>query len=183
MRPIASCACGARCGAGGASGGRASGLRPRASGRGSRTSRTSPVSGSYSLAGCGGLATGLRPTGVALTALVLAAAGVYAVTSFFVTQRTRELGLRVALGAEPARVAGLVLRQGAVTAAIGIVVGLGCSVAGAMWLEASLYGVRAAEPLAYIGAAAIIGLTAIAATYSPARRASHVDPMVALRMD
>jgi predicted permease len=126
---------------------------------------------------------GMLLTAFAIVALVLAAAGVYAVTSFLVAQRTRELGVRVALGAEPVRVAGLVLREGVVLALVGVAVGLVGAFATARVLESMLYGVSTTEPLVFVAAAIVLGLTAALATYAPARRASRIDPMVALRSE
>ena len=124
---------------------------------------------------------GLLFAAFALVALVLATAGVYATMSFFVSQRTRELGLRVALGAESSLVVAHVLRQGAVMAVAGGAVGVIGGIAGARAFAHSLYGVTASDPLLYvIGAGVLVG-AAIAASYGPARRASAVDPMVALR--
>jgi predicted permease len=126
---------------------------------------------------------GLLLTAFAIVALVLAAAGVYAVTAFLVEQRTRELGVRVALGAEPVRVAGMVLREGLMLAMVGVAVGLGGALATARVLESMLYGVSTTEPLAFVEAAIVLGCTAALASYAPARRASRVDPMVALRTE
>jgi putative ABC transport system permease protein len=126
---------------------------------------------------------GMLLTAFAIVALLLAAAGVYAVTSFLVAQRTRELGVRVALGAEPMRVAGMVLREGVVLALIGVVVGLGGALATARVLESMLYGVSTTEPLVFVEAALVLGLTAALASYAPARRASRVDPMEAMRSE
>jgi putative ABC transport system permease protein len=117
----------------------------------------------------------------AAVALTLATAGVYAIMSFFVSQRTRELGLRVALGAESQRVVGYVMRQGAVLAATGGIVGLGAGMLAARYLAHTLYGVSASEPLLYVVAAGTLVVAAGVASYGPARRASTVDPMVALR--
>jgi putative ABC transport system permease protein len=119
----------------------------------------------------------------AVLALTLATAGVYAVMSFFVSQRTRELGLRVALGAEPARVVRYVVRQGALLAVAGGVVGVGVGVVAARALAHTLYGVSANETLIYVAAASVLVVAAIVASYGPARRASAVDPMVALRAE
>lgn len=119
----------------------------------------------------------------AAVALALATAGVYATMSFFVSQRTRELGLRVALGAAPSRVVALVLRQGTFMAVIGGALGVGVGVFGARMLAHSLYGVSASEPLVYVTGAAVLTLAAMLASYGPARRASSVDPMIALRTE
>jgi predicted permease len=119
----------------------------------------------------------------AVVALLLASAGVYATMSFFVSQRTRELGLRVALGAEPTRVIGLIMRQAAVLAISGGIVGVVLGVIAARALAHTLYGVSAAEPLVYGAAAAVLVIAAAFASYGPARRASTIDPMIALRAE
>ena len=119
----------------------------------------------------------------AAIALVLAAAGLYGLISFLVERRTRELGLRVALGAEPSRVARMVLAQACALAAIGGVVGIGGATLAAKWLSATLYGVTAGESSVYALAVLILGVAALAASYGPARRASRADPMDALRTD
>jgi predicted permease len=119
----------------------------------------------------------------AVVALLLATAGVYAMMSFFVSQRTRELGLRVALGAEPARVVRMIMRQGALLAIAGGIVGVVLGAVAARALAHTLYGVSAREPVVYAAAALVLVVAAAAASYGPARRASAVDPMVALRSD
>jgi len=116
-------------------------------------------------------------------ALGLASVGVYAIMSFFVSRRTRELGLRMALGAEPVGLQAYVLRQALVVAAAGGVVGLAGGALAARALEHLLFGVRAREPLPYASAAAAICVAALAASYGPARRAASVDPMAALRAE
>jgi predicted permease len=126
---------------------------------------------------------GILFAGFALVALVLATAGVYATMSFFVSQRTRELGLRVALGAESARVIAHVMRQGAVMAIGGGAIGVIGGIAAARALAHSLYGVTASDPVLYLVGAATLVTAAIGASYGPARRASGVDPMMALRAD
>jgi putative ABC transport system permease protein len=119
----------------------------------------------------------------AVVALLLATAGVYATMSFFVSQRTRELGLRVALGAEPTKVIGLIMRQGAFVALAGGIVGIALGVVAARALAHTLYGVSASEPLVYAAAGAVLVLAATFASYGPARRASTIDPMIALRAE
>jgi predicted permease len=119
----------------------------------------------------------------ALVALLLATAGIYATMSFFVARRTRELGLRVALGAEPRRVVALVVGQGAFLTIVGALLGIGAGVFGARALAHTLYGVTANEPVIYVIATAILAASAVLATYLPARRASAIDPMIALRAD
>lgn len=116
-------------------------------------------------------------------ALALAAIGVFAVTSFMVEERTRELGLRVALGADPAHLLALVLRGSAVLAIIGGTVGLAGASAAARLLSHTLYGVRAGEPQVFMLAAASLVLATLIAAYGPARRASMADPMISLRAD
>ena len=116
-------------------------------------------------------------------ALLLAATGLYGLISFLVERRTRELGLRVALGAEPSRVAAMVVRQAMVLAAAGAVAGIGGATVAARWLAATLYGVTSREPSVYLVAAVILGAASLVASYGPARRASRADPMDALRAE
>src|SRR5262249_53925398 len=116
-------------------------------------------------------------------ALLLAATGLYGLISFLVERRTRELGLRVALGAEPSRVAWMVVTQACALAAIGAVVGIGGATLAAKWLSATLYGVTAGGPPVYALAVLILGAASLAASFGPARRAARADPMVALRVD
>jgi len=119
----------------------------------------------------------------AAVALVLASVGVYGVISYGVSQRTAELGVRVAMGAEPEDVLGLILKQGAMLAAVGI--GLGLLGAGFLSrvLASQLYGVGATDPTTYAAVAAALFAVALAAVYIPARRAAHLDPVVALSGD
>jgi len=121
--------------------------------------------------------------GFGLLALGLTAIGVYGVLSYSVSRRTREIGVRMALGATRREVARLVVREGLVMTAIGIVVGL--AVAGAvMRLIASvLFEVHPGDPLTYMAVAGILIAVALAATWLPARRATAVDPVVALRIE
>jgi putative ABC transport system permease protein len=126
---------------------------------------------------------GILYTAFAAVALLLATAGVYATMSFFVSQRTRELGLRVALGAEPRAVVRMIMRQGALLAVIGGIVGLALGSVAARALAHTLYGVSAREPLVYAVASAVLVVAATVASYGPARRASAIDPMIALRTD
>jgi putative ABC transport system permease protein len=119
----------------------------------------------------------------ALVALLLAIAGLYGITAFVVAQRTREIGLRVALGAEPATVAALVLRQAATLAVIGAAIGIVTAVGAARWLSSTMYGVSASEPAVYAAAAIALGVATVAAAWGPARRAARVDPILALRTE
>jgi predicted permease len=116
-------------------------------------------------------------------AVFLAGVGLYGVVAFGVAERTREFGIRVALGASGGRVLGLVLRQAGVLAGIGVVIGLACAAGFSRWLESRLYGIDPREPAIYLGAALGLGLVAVLAGFGPARRATRVDPMVALRCD
>jgi putative ABC transport system permease protein len=115
--------------------------------------------------------------------LLLAAIGLYGVTSYSVGRRTREIGIRMALGADRATVLRLVIRQGLVLTAIGVALGLAAGAAGAQVLRSLLFGISALDPLAFGGAALLFGLVSLAASYFPARRATRVDPMVALRTE
>jgi putative ABC transport system permease protein len=117
----------------------------------------------------------------AVVALVLTAAGLYGVMSYLVTQRTREIGVRMALGATRGQVVGLVIQQaGKMT-----LVGIACGIAGALVVTRSmtslLFGISAANPLVYAGVAVLLALVALAAVAVPSTRATRVDPLVALR--
>lgn len=114
-------------------------------------------------------------------ALGLAALGLYGVVACMVSARTREIGLRVALGARPRDVRALFLREGMARVGIGALLGVGLSAAAARVLAATLYGLGAADPVAHLGGVALLCLIAVAATYVPARRAARVDPVLAIR--
>jgi predicted permease len=116
-------------------------------------------------------------------AVCLAMAGVYGVMSYVVGQRANEIGLRMALGASPRDVLGLVMRQGLVLAGIGLVLGLAGSFAATRLLTKLLYGVKPTDPLTYAAVAVVLAVVAILATYVPARRALKVDPLIALRQE
>jgi predicted permease len=117
----------------------------------------------------------------ALIALILATAGLYGVISYLVAQRTREIGIRVALGAQSRDVIGLVMRQGVVLAAMGIVAGLAGAFGLSRFVESLLYGVSARDPLTFSGLTVLLASIALVATWLPARRASRVDPIIAIR--
>jgi putative ABC transport system permease protein len=114
-------------------------------------------------------------------ALVLSAIGIYGVLAFAVAQRVREFGIRQALGADRASILSLVLRQGLRTTAIGIVIGLAGALALTRYLQSLMFGVSPSDPAVFAGVTALLVAVALLACYVPARRATRVDPMVALR--
>jgi putative ABC transport system permease protein len=114
-------------------------------------------------------------------ALILAAVGIYGVTSYGVSERTREIGVRMTLGAQPRDVLRLILRQEMLAAAIGILVGLAGALVATRLLATLLYGVSATDATTYGGVCLVFAVTSALACYVPARRAMRVDPMVALR--
>src|SRR5882724_6739107 len=116
-------------------------------------------------------------------ALVLASIGIYGVLAYSVTQRTSEIGLRMALGAQPRQVLGLVLRQGMLLALVGAGVGILVALPLARMAGGLLYGVSATDPLTYAGITLLLMGVAVLACYVPARRATRIDPLVALRVD
>lgn len=119
----------------------------------------------------------------AATALLLAGIGVYGIVAFAVGQRTREIGVRVALGARPADVVRLVLGQGAVPVSLGVAIGLAGARAASGLLDSLVFGISGTDASTMIGVALVVGALALAAAIVPARRALHVDPAVALRGD
>jgi putative ABC transport system permease protein len=119
----------------------------------------------------------------ASVALLLAVAGIYGVMSYTVSQRTPELGVRIALGATPGDIFGLVVGQGAWLAAIGIVIGGALSLIAGRLLEGLLFGVTARDPWSLAGVTVVVLIASLAACYLPGRRAVRVDPMVALRAE
>jgi|RhiMethySRZTD1v2_1073278.scaffolds.fasta_scaffold00350_22 putative ABC transport system permease protein len=120
---------------------------------------------------------------LSLVALVLAVVGIYGVTSYTVASRTREIGLRVALGAQQRDVLRSVLVEGLKPVAIGLVLGIVGGQIAAQWIRAALYGIGVIDPAALGGVVAVLLLTALIACYVPAYRASTVDPMGALRAE
>jgi putative ABC transport system permease protein len=127
--------------------------------------------GAMLLAGFGGLA------------LLLASIGLYGVMSFAVSRRTRELGIRMALGARPGNVFQLVLRQGMTLVVVGLVIGLGVAWMVTRLLASFLYGVSTTDVLTFTAIPLLLAAVALVACYLPARRATKVDPLVALRYE
>jgi putative ABC transport system permease protein len=117
----------------------------------------------------------------ACVALALAAIGVYGVMAYTVTQRTAEIGVRIAVGASPAQVVQMVVWQGARLALIGLGVGLAVSVIAAPLMRSLLFEIKALDPVTFVIAPAVLGVAALLASYVPARRAANVSPLSALR--
>jgi putative ABC transport system permease protein len=119
----------------------------------------------------------------AVVALLMAAMGLYGVISYSVTQRTQEIGIRVALGAPSRAVLRLVVGGGVRLAGLGVAIGLVASIASSRWLKSQLFEVSAFDPLTFASMAAVLVAAAFAASYIPARRAMNVYPSEALRYE
>jgi putative ABC transport system permease protein len=117
----------------------------------------------------------------AAIAILLTVVGVYGVMNYAVMQRTREIGIRMALGAQPGQVRSLVLKQGLVLSAAGLVFGLGGALAVMRLMSSLLFGVSTTDPVIFIAVAAALGIISLIACYLPARKATKVDPIIALR--
>jgi putative ABC transport system permease protein len=119
----------------------------------------------------------------AVPAVLLAALGIYGVVGYLVAQRTREMAIRMAVGAQPRAVLRLVLGEGIRLAAVGIAVGAAGAAVATRWLRAQLFEVSATDPLTFLGAAALLVATAALATLVPALRATAIDPARALQTE
>ena len=113
--------------------------------------------------------------------LSIALVGLYGVLSFSVSQRVKEIGVRIALGAQGRDVVRLIVRQGLIQIAVGVVLGLGAGLGFSNLLGNFLFGVETRDPMVFAGVTAVVVAVGIIATWLPARRASAIDPMVALR--
>jgi putative ABC transport system permease protein len=122
-------------------------------------------------------------TAFGASALLLAAIGIYGLMAYAVQQRTQEIGIRLALGAPASQVKNMVVRQGMALAIVGVIVGLGLALYLARFLATSLYGIQARDPVVFIGVPVILALVALIAVWLPARRASRIDPIIALRSE
>ena len=119
----------------------------------------------------------------AVIALILSALGIYGMLAYEVTQRTKEIGIRGAIGATRNQIISLILAQGLIKTGIGLTIGLGGALALSRFLEKLLFGVKPVDPLIFAGVAILLLLVALVASWLPARRAANVNPMVALRAE
>jgi putative ABC transport system permease protein len=131
----------------------------------------------------GPTSTTLLTAAFALLALVLAAVGVYGAMSFAVAQRTREVGIRMALGAQREKIVRMILGRGLRVVGIALLVGIPASLGAGYLLRSRLYGVTAVDPVTFVVVPVILAAVALLACWLPARRAARVDPMIALRSE
>jgi ABC-type antimicrobial peptide transport system permease subunit len=122
-------------------------------------------------------------SGIGLLALLLACVGLYSVTSYDVARRTKEIGVRMALGARTGDVLKMTLTRGLRLALTGVFIGLGAGLALTRYVETLLFGVRPFDPLTFAGIALVLLSVALLACWLPARRATKINPMVALRVE
>jgi len=115
--------------------------------------------------------------------MILAAVGIYSVMAYSVSQRVREIGIRIALGAPRGQVVSTVIRRGMVLVGLGVILGLGASLGASHFMASLIYGVSAVDPLTFFGVPGLLGVVALVATFLPARRAASVDPALALRAE
>jgi ABC-type antimicrobial peptide transport system permease subunit len=128
------------------------------------------------------LVTGLSVS-LALLAALLAGLGLYGVLAYVVARRTREIGIRIALGGERADILRLVVGQSGRLTVVGSAIGIVAALVAMRWVASLLYGVTAHDPLTFVGVVALLAIVSGAACYIPARRAMRVDPMIALRYE
>jgi ABC-type antimicrobial peptide transport system permease subunit len=121
--------------------------------------------------------------GFSLASLVLAAIGVYGVLAYSVTQRTREIGVRIALGAEPLTITRMVVASGARMVIIGALAGMAAALALSGLMKSLLFGIGPRDPLTFVATSVIFVVVALVAAYVPARRAARVSPMEALKAE
>jgi len=120
---------------------------------------------------------------LAVVALVLSAVGAYGVVAYSVKRRVREIGIRMALGAQAGDLVRMVVRQGLATAAIGLAIGVPVALAAASLLESLLYEIKPQDPVTFGGLVLLFTTITVAASYMPARKATRISPMAALRCD
>jgi len=116
-------------------------------------------------------------------ALSLAAIGIYGLMAYSVQQRTQEIGIRMALGARPESVRRMVVRQGMTLVLCGVVIGVAAALGLSRYMASLVYGVKTSDPGVFVTVVIVLSAVALASTYIPARRASRVDPMIALRYE
>jgi putative ABC transport system permease protein len=116
-------------------------------------------------------------------ALVLATIGIYGVMSYLVNQGSRELGIRIALGASQRDILRLVVRQGMALALSGVAIGLSAAFLLTRLIRSLLFGVEATDPITFTGIAVLLGITTLLASYIPAKRAARIDPLISLRCE